>query len=102
MAIYRSKDLDAMECHAEGAKLADSVELSAALSVLRKVPGGEQVGKPWSHEAMGKPWETRFENQGSKHRWTKLWFMDIQFFLEDLMRIWVGVKFIGIQIWFRW
>ena len=44
--IHPSKDLDAMECHAEGAKLADSVELSAALSVLRKVPGGEQVGKP--------------------------------------------------------
>ena len=56
--IHRSKDLDAMECHAEGAKLADSVELSAALSVLRKVPGGEQVGKPW---------ESRFEKQGSKH-----------------------------------
>ena len=39
-----------MECHAEGAKLADSVELSAALSVLRKVPGGEQamVGS-WDH-----------------------------------------------------
>lgn len=42
MANLNPLDLDAMECHAEGAKLADSVELSAALSVLRKVPGGEQ------------------------------------------------------------
>lgn len=35
-----------MECHAEGAKLSDSVELSASVAALRKVPGGEQVG-PW-------------------------------------------------------
>lgn len=42
MANLNPLDMDAMECHAEGAKLADSVELSAALSVLRKVAGGEQ------------------------------------------------------------
>ena len=39
-----NEDVEAMECHAEGAKLSDSVELSASVAALRKVPGGEQVG----------------------------------------------------------
>jgi len=42
MANLSPLDVEAMECHAEGAKLSDSVELSASVAALRKVPGGEQ------------------------------------------------------------
>ena len=35
--------------------------------------GRSPVASRWgSHEAMGKPWESCFENQGSKHRWTSM------------------------------
>ena len=45
-----------MECHAEGAKLSDSVELSASVAALRKVPGGEQVGFGGSWGLVGFGW----------------------------------------------
>lgn len=37
-----------MECHAEGSKLSDSVELSACMAALRRAEGGDQArGDVW-------------------------------------------------------
>ena len=42
-----AQDVDAMECHAEGAKSADSVELAACCTALRGsgTAGAEEVGR---------------------------------------------------------